>query len=204
MAQQDKYTDAAHLIVPGHGTVLFAPAETEAFNFDQFDAHKASTFTGWDLLGGTSRENMVAFDKDGGDPTQLGIWEQDAVYSTYEATNLSLTINAVRIYKETFELAFPGGTWDEGTKSYKIGGIGSVEKAVFVVMFDGKKRAGFYMPRVSLSIGDMPELDAENFLEAQISGQILSSSHEGATRLQVYSPREVAAASGVPGAGVGH
>lgn len=192
-SQQTNYVDAEHLIVPGHGTVLFANTDRDPFNLDQFNPAAATTFTGWNLIGGTSTENMVSFDKDGGDATQLGIWEQDAVYTTYEATTLSVSISGVRAYKETFELAFPGGAWDEATKSYKVGDIGTVEKAVFIVMLDGQKRAGFYMPRVSISVGDMPELDTEKFLEFQMTGQILTSSTKN-ERIQIFTPRPYHAA----------
>ncbi|WP_215523917.1 phage tail tube protein [Varibaculum prostatecancerukia] len=202
MANQ-KYVDTDHLLVPGRGTVLFAEPGQAMFKLEGFDKAKPDSFASWNLLGGTSKENMPAFDKDGGDATQLGIWEEDAVYTTYEATSMSVTLNAVRIDKETFELAFPGGVWDEATGSYKINGIGSVEKALAIVMFDGQKCAAFYMPRVSLSVGDMPELDNENFLEAQISGQILTDQTQH-LRLQVFRPRPLTAAAPASSAGGSH
>lgn len=69
-------------------------------------------------------------------------------------------------------------------------------------MFDGQKCAAFYMPRVSLSVGDMPELDNENFLEAQISGQILTDQTQN-LRLQVFRPRPLTAAAPAPASSTG-
>ena len=70
-------------------------------------------------------------------------------------------------------------------------------------MFDGQKCAAFYMPRVSLSVGDMPELDNENFLEAQISGQILTDQTQH-LRLQVFRPRPLTASASASSAREGH
>lgn len=197
--QQTTYVDTDHFVVPGRGTVLIAPVDTDPFKLDEWDPAKKETFTGWDLLGGTSSENPPSFDKDGGDTTQQNVWEEAAVYTTQEPTSLSLSVNVVRVAKESLELVFPGGKWDDETKSYEVGNIGAVEKALFVVMIDGDKRAGFYLPKVSLSVGDMPEIDTENFFEAQMSAQILTSTKKG-YRFKLYQPRKhTAAAPGVGG-----
>ena len=68
--------------------------------------------------------------------------------------------------------------------------FGSSERAVFIVMTDGVHNAGVYMPRVDLAVGDLPEIDPENFFEIAMSGQVLSSSTTG-ERMRWYAPRVI-------------
>lgn len=200
MAQQTKYVDSDHFVVPGNGTVLTAPVDTAAFDIAKFDPTVASTFTGWDLIGGTSKENLPAFEKDGGDATQLHTWEQSAAHTTYEPVSLSVTVNMVRVARENLELAFPAGAWNEAAGEFKIADFGTVEKALFILMIDGQKRAGFYMPRVALSLGDMPELDAENFFELQILGQIMTSAKTH-HKISIFQPTAKSTTAASPGVG---
>ncbi|MCG7425053.1 hypothetical protein [Kocuria rhizophila] len=167
--------DAGKTIIPFRGNVLVAPVDTKPIDISSFVIGEESTYTGWDSIGHTSRENTVALEKDGGDAEQKGSWEDEGLDAVYEPTAWSSTVNALQMDRETFELAFPGGEWDEATQSYDVGNIGTVERAVLVIFAPGDKRAGFYMPRGQITLGDAPELDVEEFFELQLRIQALSS-----------------------------
>lgn len=167
--------NAGTTIIPGHGNVLTAPVDTKPIDIASFVIGDDKTYTGWDSLGHTSRENSVALEKDGGDAEQKGSWEDEGLDAVYESTAWSMTVNALQMDQATFELAFPGGVWDAETQSYDVGAIGTVERAVLVIFAQGNKRAGFYMPRGQITLGDAPELDVEEFFELQLRIQMLSS-----------------------------
>lgn len=167
--------DAGKTIIPFRGNVLLADTDTPPINITNFVIGDESTYTGWLSVGHTSRENTVALEKDGGDAEQKGSWEDEGLDAVYEPTAWSATVNALQMAKETFELAFPGGEWDEEDQAYDVGNIGTVEKAVQVIFAPGDKRAGFYMPRGQITLGDAPELDVEEFFELQLRIQALSS-----------------------------
>ncbi len=167
--------DAGKTIIPFRGNVLVAPVDTTPFDISSFVIGDDSTYGGFESLGHTSRENSVALEKDGGDAEQKGSWEDEGLDAVYEPTAWSSTVNALQMDRATFELAFPGGEWDEETQSYDVGNIGTVERAVMVVFAPGDKRAGFYMPRGQITLGDAPELDVEEFFELQLRIQALSS-----------------------------
>ncbi|WP_312964330.1 hypothetical protein [Kocuria rhizophila] len=167
--------DAGKTIIPFRGNVLVAPVDTAPIDISSFVIGDDKTYTGWQSLGHTSRENSVALEKDGGDAEQKGSWEDEGLDAVYEPTAWSSTVNALQMDQETFELAFPGGEWDEATQSYDVGNIGTVERAVQVIFAPGDKRAGFYMPRGQITLGDAPELDVEEFFELQLRIQALSS-----------------------------
>lgn len=167
--------DAGKTIIPFRGNVLTAPVDTPSFDISSFVIGDDKTYPDWLTTGHTSRENSVALEKDGGDAEQKGSWEDEGLDAVYEPTAWSATVNALQMDKPTFELAFPGGEWDEATQSYDVGNIGTVERAVMVVFAPGDKRAGFYMPRGQITLGDAPELDVEEFFELQLRIQALSS-----------------------------
>lgn len=170
--------DNKTVIVPGRGTVLFAAPNTAAPDFTRFDLATESSHAGWSISH-TSKENMVSFDSDGGDLTQLGSWEADAIYATQAPLSLSITINKLQLDEETLKLQFgaTGNAWDAATKSLKIKSISPTAKAVCLIMVgaDGR-RGGFYMPNVTLGFGDAPSLDAEAFFEVSLNGAILAGS----------------------------
>lgn len=190
--------DATSTILPGRGAVFHAPVDTPAFDLDALVLTDPATFaTPWESLGHTSRENTVAFSKDGGEATQVGSWEDEALRSTYSSTSWSLTVNALQVDQTTLELAFGGGTWDATNEAYDVAGsTAAQEKALFVVMFDGTNRAGFYLPNTTVTLGDAPEIDVENFFEIQLSAQILNSPTTG-NRFRIYKPRPYTAAPAV-------
>lgn len=180
-------TDAT--IVPGRGTVLTAAVGTAPPDFltvDPTDKTALSTIN-WDTLGHTSRENAVALSKDGGDPTTRGSWWDSALSTSYSDVNWGLTVNTLQVDALSLGLAFGGGTHTAAQKSYTVkAAISAIEKAVFVLMVDGPKRMGLYFPRASVTLGDAPEIDPENFFEIQLGAQILTASN--GDRFKLFHP----------------
>lgn len=169
--------DAGKVIIPGNGNILYAEPDTPPFDPAQFIIGNPSTYgAGWSSFGHTSRENPPEFEKDGGDATQKGSWEQDALDVAYETVAWSGVVNALEMKKETYGLLIPDGEWSEDLGGYyDVYGEGKIEKALFFIFVQGTKRAGWYWPRVSLGLGDAPSVDVEEFFETQASFQGLSS-----------------------------
>lgn len=182
--------DSSSIIIPGRGTVLLAPVDTPAINFDAFNIANANTYTGWNISH-TSSDDAVELSKDGGDATQFDTWEQDAVRTSYAATTISWTANKLQLDQDTFELAFGAGTnlWDAATKSYKVSELLSTEMAATIVMIDGTgARGGVYFPRNSIALGDMPKVDPSAMFEINISATVLASANTG-VRMQWFGAR---------------
>lgn len=169
--------DASKVIIPGYGNVLDAEPDTLPFDPAQFIIGNPSTYgAGWDSFGHTSRENPPEFEKDGGDATQKGSWEQDAIDVAYESVSWSGVVNALEMTRETYQRVLPEGEWtDDAGGYYQQYGDGKIERALFFIFVQGTKRAGLYFPRVSMGLGDAPSVDVEEFFETQASFQALSS-----------------------------
>lgn len=179
--------NADNVLIPGRGTVITAPVGTAPVAVATFDYYTPATFAGWDLLGHTSRENPPSWSKDGGEQESKDSWEEESLASSTSPTTFGLAFNALEVTRETMDLTFPGGTYDSDEESYSVGGnTGKVEKAVQVLMLDGGKIASIYHPRVSLSGGDMWEIDVENFFETNLAGTIMTYNGE---RFRVFPPR---------------
>lgn len=157
-------------IVPGRGWVFTAEPDTEPFDIALLNITDEATFTGFDWLGYTSKENMVSLTKEGGEVTTRDTWEEDSVRSEKSSTSWGATVNALSVTKETLSLAFPGGEWDEPTKRYRVfGGSDTVNKAVLIVMKDAENGlAGFYFPNGAMGIGEAPALTSDGFFEIQL------------------------------------
>lgn len=164
--------DATALVVPGHGTVFKAPANTEmpAGGLAAFSL-LGTVPTGWISLGHTSTDNTVAFSTDGGDATKLGTWLQDGVRTVYAATDWSLGVNTLQVDKDNLDLAYNGAFDDDG--GYIVPGSNSgLDTALFVLCQDGTGQLGFYIPNTSTKLGDAPSIDTEKFFETPLTAAI--------------------------------
>ncbi|WP_378144815.1 hypothetical protein ACFJGV_15160 [Cnuibacter sp. UC19_7] len=168
--------DATTLVVPGHGTVFTAAANTAmpATGLEAFSL-AGTPPTGWTSLGHTSKQNTVAFSTDGGDASSLGTWLEDAVRTIYAATNWALTVNGLQVDKPTLDLSFNGG-FDEDDGYIVPGSNAGKAVAMFVLCQDGSGQLGFYIPNTSTKLGSAPSIDTENFFELPLSSNILSAS----------------------------
>lgn len=184
--------DAASTILPGRGAVFVNDVDAAEFDLDALDLNDPATFATWTSLGHTSRENTVAFAKDGGEATQVGSWEDEALRSTYSSVSWSATVNALQVDNQVLSLAFGGGTYDAVKKRYSVAGTTVAQaKALFIVLMDGENRSGFYLPNTTITLGDAPEIDTESFFEIQLSAQILNSPTTG-ERFGIWEPRPYA------------
>lgn len=178
--------NAGATFLPGRGTVFFANPGTTPPNYKTVDPRDPTTYTGWECMGHTSRENTVALAKDGGEASQLGSWWDAAIKESREPSTWSWTVNSLQVDKTTMELAFPGGEVRDG--AYWVpGNDATIEKAAFILMADGTGRMGVYMPNTPMALGDAPEIDIENLFEIQLSGSILSDETTG-DRIGFFHP----------------
>jgi hypothetical protein len=173
--------NANALILPGRGTVFVGNVDATPPAASSLAAiTPAAPPTGYECIGHTSRDNAVAYSKDGGDATQLGSWWDDAIVTTYDPVTWSLTVNSLQVADSTtLELAFGGGTLDDTAGFFEFGNTVAVDKSVFVLMVDGAKRLGIYHPNTSVSLGDAPEVATDAFFEIQLAAQLLNSATTG-------------------------
>lgn len=179
-------------IIPGKGTVLVAdPDKAPPIDYMTLNPADPTSFAtaapGWEALGHTSRENMVAMSKEGGEATQSGSWWDEALVSNYAATNWSIVVNSLQVDALTLGLAFGGGTLDTAKGSYAVKDIKPTAKALFILMVGGNSRMGIYIPNTTVSIGDAPELAIDAFFEISLSAAILNSKTSG-NRFQFFHP----------------
>jgi hypothetical protein len=165
--------DKTATIVPGHGTLFVADVNT-AMPVDWTDfALTGDAPDGWINLGHTSKDNLPAFTKDGGDKSVLDSWLADSVDVIYASTQWGLNFNSLQVDEDNLNLAF-GGNFDTDGGYIIPGSNAGVEKAVVLFSTDGTGSIAFYAPNTSVALGDAPSIDAAKFLEMPISVSILS------------------------------
>lgn len=168
--------NADAVIIPGRGTVLVADPDTAFPDYKTVDP-AGEIEGGWVCLGHTSRENMVEISVEGGELTTKGSWWSPNLRSARSPRIFGGKVNALQMDKATMELAFPGGKHDQGKSSFAVPSIArDVLKSLFILAEDqtGQRMAvGLY--RASVSLGDAPSFDVENFFEIQLSWSTLDS-----------------------------
>lgn len=165
---------AGNVIIPGRGAIFTAEPGTTPPDYHVITPYAPGT--GWSSLGHTSVENNVSLSKDGGEATFYDSWWEAAIAVTKSPTNWSVTVGALELSKDNFDLAFSG---ELETKSITGGylvpsDIKAVSKAMFVLAVQGEKRMGLYLPSVSISLGDAPAFDREALFELPLAASILS------------------------------
>jgi hypothetical protein len=185
-------------IIPGKGTVLVAPPDTAAPDYELLDP--TAPTGGWVALGHTSRDNNVSLSKGGGDATQRGSWWDDALRSTYDPITWSVNVNSIQIDSTTLGLAFGGGTADGEAGTYDVGGtITPQKKALFILIVDGSTRMGIYIPNTTITIGDAPQIAVDAFFEITLTAQMLNSESTG-NRFRFYHPGLITVAPAITSA----
>ena len=177
--------------IAGRGHVYYADPDAEAPNLDGYVFGDGTTLegSGWTWLGDTSSENLIEFESDGGDTSTKRTWDRQGVRSTREDVTNKVTINAVNLGEDVMRMAFPGSTYDPVKRAWDIELDASSERAILVVVEDGRIVSGYLFRRVSLA-GNMPSLSLDNFTEVKITGTLLSP-NSGKTRVQMLEPRTV-------------
>lgn len=167
--------DVTKKFIPGHGTLFIAPPGTA------IGATPLASFTltgpgptGWENLGHTSKDNLFAFSRDGGDKTVLDSYMADGISTVYDSVQWALGVNPIQIDKNALDLAF-GGNFDvDGGYIVPASNVG-LNKALVLLLTDGTANMLFYIPNTNVAIGDAPSLDAAKFLELPLSASILAA-----------------------------
>ena len=171
--------DATKLIIPGNGTV-FQSAPNAALPANPLAAFTltGAAPSGWSNLGHTSKQNTIAFSKEGGDSTQVDTFLMNAVEVVYSAVAWSLGIPALQFDQDVLDLAFNGG-WDPATDGYIVPGKLTPVSAGLFLLFQGRaSKLGFWIPNTTVTMGDAPSVDTENFMELPLTASILSADDE--------------------------
>ena len=182
-------------VIPGRGFVFYADPNTVVPAIESLDvANPDTSMDGWTWLGLTSKDNMVALTKEGGEATSRDAWEYAGVRTEISASNVSATVNSLSITEQTLELAFPGGTFDSVSGRYDVAsGSGAVDKALLVLFLDAKNGVGGFMfPNAALNIGEMPSLSADGWFEIQLNANAQAGADGSA--FSWFVPRPLATA----------
>lgn len=165
------------LVIPAKGTVFHAPAGTlppegpvGANGFKLLEDGPAP----WKSLGHTSKQNTIAFTKEGGERESLDTFLADGVRVSTGSTQWGFTANALQMDPDTLDLAF-NGEFNPATGGYIVTSAEPIEAAVFLFFKDATGAFGFWAPQVELMLGDAPNVDTANFFELQLSGSILAA-----------------------------
>ena len=183
------------LFIAGTGHVHFGAPDAPPPVIDNYKFGDEATYGGLLWVGDTSRENVVEFETDGGDVTFKGTWDRPNVKEVREDESVTGVINSVNLGRDTFELAFPGGEYDEETKSYSaFGSRGASVRSCLIVMEDADDRAALYLPKVSIK-GSFPVFDTEEFMEVPLNLALLTSDVDG-RYFRWFEPRTYVPAAG--------
>lgn len=168
--------DATKLVIPGHGTVFTAPVNTAPPTdpLNAFSLLANTVDTNWSNLGHTSKQNTIAFTKEGGEKESLDTFLADGVRTTTGSTTWGVTANSLQFDTNNLLLAF-NGEWDSTTGGYKVATPEPVQRAVFLYFADTTGQLGFWLPNTEVSLGDAPSVDVANFFELPLSISILAA-----------------------------
>lgn len=164
------------LIIPGKGTVfrsapnaVLPPNPLSAFTLT------GSAPVGFSNLGHTSKQNLISFNKEGGEATTIDTFLADAVEVVYSSMKWGLNIGALQIDHDNLDLAFNG---DYDTGGYLIPGSPTPVGAGLFLLFQGRvSKLGFWIPNTTVTLGDAPSVDTENFFELPLSASILGAAN---------------------------
>jgi hypothetical protein len=169
----------AALIIPGRGLVFKGDVDATppiASALAAINENSTPLGTNSVCLGHTSRENLPAYNKDGGDVNTYGSWWNDAIDSTTDPTTWSLTVNALQGDAANLALAFGGGVVNTTTGTFDIGTVSQTPCSLLLLLVGGQKRRAFYHPNTLVSIGDAPEIAVDSYFEIQLQASLLTSS----------------------------
>lgn len=163
-------TDAA-TILPGVGHLFHGVVGSPAPDFDTITP--SAPTAPWSNMGHTSRENNAAITKEGGETSVIGSWQTASLRTSSTPITYGLTVSALQLDNTIAAWYFGGG---DATQPGYFGipkTSAPAEIALALLLIDGSRRAGLWLPRVSVIGGDGPEFNPEGLLEFQLVINIL-------------------------------
>ena len=139
-----------------------------------------ATLTGWDEIGHTSLEDILAFSSDGGDATTLGTLQKPVLKTAYSPRTESFTFNLAQFDMESLKLYFGSNmaSIDGGTSEWL--GVpltpAPTNSAFLLVLTDGVVSIGLYAPKAELyRADDMSFSDTESLQSLPIQVKPVAS-----------------------------
>lgn len=157
------------VIVPGTGTIWFAPAETA------IPGNLVTPATPWDNIGHTSRDDGLTITRDGGDEETIGTWQNPNLRVVKEPTVFAITAFLHQVTNDVLGLYFGGGDDTTADQFGVTSTTGTTEQAMYVRIVDGANSVGLYVPKVSISAEDDVEVDVEGFLAFPVRATVLQA-----------------------------
>lgn len=187
------------LFITGAGHVLVAPLDTPWPTIENFKFGDSSTYGQFTWIGDTSAENVIEFDVEGGEVEFKDTFDRKKAKSKRTDREITGTVNSVNFSRETFELAFPAGKWNEDTKSYTAENkVLESTKKFLIITEDGTLLDAFGFYKTTLA-GTIPTFGVDEF--AEIPVKIAALPDKDNKLFEIWEPREYKkpAAAGVPG-----
>lgn len=125
-----------------------------------------STTTGWDEIGHTSLEDILAFSSEGGDATVLGTLQKKVLKTSYSARTESFVFNLQQFDEESLKLYFGSNMAEISTGSIWNGvplTPTPTSSAFLLILTDGVSAIGLHAPKAELyRADDMEFSDTES------------------------------------------
>jgi len=172
--------NSSTLTIPAHGTVFHAAPGTkppaDPLGTGGFSLQEDGPLT-WKNLGHTSKQNTIAFTKEGGEREPIDTFLADAVRYSTASTSWGVNISALQFDEDNLKMAF-NGAFDPDTGGYTVATPSPVAAALFLYFQDSTGSLGFWIPNTEIALGDAPSVDTANFFEMPLTASILSASSD--------------------------
>jgi hypothetical protein len=134
-------------------------------------------FSAYTEIGHTSPDNPLQMNRDGGDVTTLGSWQQDNVDQSTAAVNWAMAFSLLQ-YDITSMKLYHGSNaivGADGSVQSNLAGPSPTEAAEFLIVKNGAKAQARHYPRVSIIAADGESFDTSKLAEMPVQASILSS-----------------------------
>lgn len=168
------------VLTAGVGYVFIGEPGAAAPTVAELDAvANFETWTGnsgeWEQVGHTSRDDMPEFGFDGGDKEVKGTWQKKRLreIATGDPVADSLTFKPEQFDTSSLELYYGTNASAVDGEFGVDGSFNPVEKALLVVIVDGKARLGFYAAKASISRDDSIDMPVDDFTGLPVKATFL-------------------------------
>lgn len=171
-------TDSA-VMIAGTGYILTDDVATATkptlAALTTFAADTSVPPAGWDILGHTSLQNVLAFGQEGGETEVKGSWQNKSLREivTSEAVDY-LTVNALQIKDNDVLSLYYGGGDATVADEFSLPDSGTPqERAMLVVFIDGAEPVGLFAPKASIRREGEISTPSDDFVELPLRFTLL-------------------------------
>lgn len=192
------------LMLPGQGYILLnepgSQYEPTVAELEAFAANTSTLPKGSQILGHTSREDLVAMSKDGGDSEVLGSWEQEQIETIVSsAATEYIDVTAHQFDNSVFSLYYGGGDDTQAGRFAVPKNAVPPKKSLTIVYLTRGQVVGQFFANTSVRGEDAMEHSVDAYSTIPLRFTVLDPTDGGAR--QVWIGRNFGAATVDPGTG---